>query len=408
MTHPQPAPGATPRRPRIHGLDAVRGAALLLGIVLHSLMPFAAGMPWLVEDSQREGWQLPVISGIHLFRMTLFLIMAGYFGRMMRDRRGTRGYLADRAKRIALPLFVFWPVAVLPLGLLAAWHAGRIGVEVARPDIGGHGGVLGAFDLGHLWFLWVLTQVILLALVLRWVVTRWMPGAGAAPAARVTRWLTSPGGVLLAAVPYAITTNLQREASGIIAPSTLMPEPTALIAYLGAFVVGWLFSRDPDALPRLGRQAWGHLAAAVTATGAALLTTRALPLRLDVPQPVWSTLLAVAGWTTCYALVGLAVRYLTVERAWVRYLADASYWMYLMHLVLLTFFEVLLAGLTWPPAVKALLNISVTTVILLVTYHLVVRSTPLGGWLNGHRAARRTSRERRTTSPADREADALT
>ena len=40
-----PAPAA-----RLHHLDALRGGALLLGVLLHALMPFAPGELWLVND----------------------------------------------------------------------------------------------------------------------------------------------------------------------------------------------------------------------------------------------------------------------------------------------------------------------------------------------------------------------
>lgn len=381
-----PVPAA---RARIHGLDAVRGGALLLGIVLHSLMPISAGMPWMVEDSQRADWPIVLITAIHLFRMTMFMLMAGYFARLMRHRCGTRSYLADRLKRITLPVVVFWPLAVMPLGLLAAWHASRSGTHMIRPDIAGHGGILGAVDLGHLWFLWVLTQVIIIALLVRAAAARLFPVAAERLAQTLARVLTNPGGVLLAAVPYAITTNLQGDASGIVAPSTLLPDPVALIAYLGAFLVGWILTHDPESLTRLGRQAWWHAGVLVVLLG--FLALGVLPIDMDSSRPGWSAFMALFGWLTCYTLLGLAVRHLTQERAWIRYLADASYWMYLMHLVLLTFFEVLIAGYTWPLALKVLLNIIVTTAILLATYHLFVRSTALGGWLNGRRA-RKTDR----------------
>ncbi|MEL4506253.1 acyltransferase family protein [Luteococcus sp. H138] len=382
MTLHQPAEAPSPAGTRIHGLDAVRGGALLLGIVIHALMPYVKGMPWLVPDSQTAVWPFTIISGIHFFRMTLFLLMAGYFGHMMRERRGTRGYLKDRLKRITLPLFVFWPIAVLPLGLLAAWHAQRAGLPLERPDVSG----ASKFDLGHLWFLWVLTQCILLALAVRWAFTRISPRASAATARRLARWLSAPGGVLLAALPYAITTNLQRDLSGIVAPTTLLPGPVPLIAYLGALGVGWLLSCDADSLQRLARLAWWNTALASTTMFGALMGTHVLPIDPNLPDWLSLTLMALAGWSTCYALLGLAVRHLTTERPWVRYLADASYWMYLMHLVLLTFFQVLLAPLDWPILVKVGLNIGATTVILLATYHLFVRSTALGGWLNGRRA----------------------
>lgn len=373
------APGSG--RQRIHGLDAVRASALLLGIVLHGLVPFAEGFPWMVEDSKRDHWPLIVIGVIHTFRMILFLLMAGYFGSLMRDRYGTRRYLIDRIKRIGLPAFAFWPVAVLPLGLLAIWHLLRIGQPVPAPGEIEQSGP----SLGHLWFLWVLMQCIVIALVVRALVVRVAPQAVAMWSARMTRWLTLPGGVVLASVPYAVTTVIQGDMSGIVPPPTLLADPITLPAHLGAFVIGWLLTSDPEALPRLGRQAWLHTVAAVLAQIAVLAATDMIPLGISTPRPVCSVLIAVAGWTSCYALLGLAVRYLVTERPWIRYLADASYWMYLMHLVMQTFGAVLLARLDWPLMVKLSLNLTASTAALILSYRWLVRFSWLGGWINGRR-----------------------
>ena len=101
---------------RLHGLDAVRSGALLLGIVLHSLLPFT-DIVWMINDSERSIVALWISGTIHLFRMALFMLLAGYFGRMVTLRRGPGSYFRDRAKRILLPAVVFWPFTVIPLGL---------------------------------------------------------------------------------------------------------------------------------------------------------------------------------------------------------------------------------------------------------------------------------------------------
>ena len=114
---------ATTTAERLHGLDALRAGALLLGIVLHSLLPFIPGIPWLVIDTRSsELTGIPVFV-IHLFRMTLFMLLAGYFGRLVLQRRGPGRYLRDRVVRILLPFLAFWPIAVLPLGLMAEFDA---------------------------------------------------------------------------------------------------------------------------------------------------------------------------------------------------------------------------------------------------------------------------------------------
>ncbi|KAB1659430.1 acyltransferase [Pseudoclavibacter chungangensis] len=382
--HPVP-PGATApstvRTSRIHGLDAVRAGALLLGILLHALMPFTIGMPWLVSDTTQATWPLAVISIIHLFRMSLFLVIAGYFANRSRARHGTRAFLRDRGLRVTLPPFVFWPVAVLPLGLIAQAHADATGASLVRPAH--DGGLLAAFDLGHLWFLWVLTQCILVAVVARAILVRVAPRWSARAAARCTRVLTSPWGVLVAALPSVATLLVQGDPSGVVAPSTLVPDPVALCSYLGAFVVGWLLASDGRALERLATYTWQNVAVALVALPTALVVTGVVGDVGVLPVYVWAPVCAIAAWATVYALIGGAVRFLRRERRWIRLLADASYWMYLMHLVVLVGLEAFVADLPLPLGVKLLGTLTVTTVVLLATYRWLVRPTWIGRWLNG-------------------------
>src|SRR5690554_2402973 len=100
---------------RIHALDLVRSLALLLGIVFHAALSLLPGYEaWLVMDQARS-WPVAWLAfALHSFRMTTFFLLAGYFGRMLRERRGTRGFVGNRAKRILAPLLVFWlPVMIL-------------------------------------------------------------------------------------------------------------------------------------------------------------------------------------------------------------------------------------------------------------------------------------------------------
>lgn len=52
--------------------------------------------------------------------------------------------------------------------------------------------------------------------------------------------------------------------------------------------------------------------------------------------------------------------------------------MYLIHLPLLVGFEVLLVGLDWPIALKPALTCLVVGLVLVVSYHLLLRSTWTG------------------------------
>ena len=366
---------------RIHGLDAVRSGALLLGIVLHSLLPFT-DIVWMINDSERSIVALWVSGTIHLFRMALFMLLAGYFGRMVTLRRGPGSYFRDRAKRILLPAVVFWPFTVIPLGLLAMYGASVRGLPA--PMASEPASPLMMFTPGQLWFLLVLFEIATLVLLARAALLRFLGAERAGRAAtRIGEVLSHPAGVLLPALVFVAALLLQggEPVGGIIAPTTIVPEAASTLGYLGAFVTGWFLHASPGSMRRIARNWLLMLALGLIATVVAWFP--------GVPREAVMVAVALAGWLLGFGLLGAAVRFLDREHTWIRYLADASYWMYLVHLPLLVLFEIPLADLGWPILVKLLLTWAVTTAVLLTTYELLVRHTWLGAWLNGRRYPRR-------------------
>ena len=103
-----------------------------------------------------------------------------------------------------------------------------------------------------------------------------------------------------------------------------------------------------------------------------------------------AVLLALALMGSCEAL-------LRAPRPWVRWMADASYWIYLVHLPVvawLTFWLghldragrlAALTGFAWSAELKFLAATIATTVFGLLTYRYLVRDSPLGTLLNGTR-----------------------
>ncbi|MDE2840896.1 MAG: acyltransferase family protein, partial [Chloroflexota bacterium] len=90
-------------------------------------------------------------------------------------------------------------------------------------------------------------------------------------------------------------------------------------------------------------------------------------------------------WLMCFGLIGLFRLIASRERYWVRYVSDSSYWLYLWHLPLIVFAQRLV--LTWPmnAHLKFSLICITVTALLLVSYQLGVRYTPIGTMLNGKR-----------------------
>ena len=97
---------------RLHALDAVRGSALLLGLVLHSTMSFIFPIP--VADNSPSTTLFVIFYIIHIFRMAVFYFIAGFFAHMVFHRRGLKEFVKDRAKRIGIPLVAGWLILVPP------------------------------------------------------------------------------------------------------------------------------------------------------------------------------------------------------------------------------------------------------------------------------------------------------
>ena len=139
---------------RLHALDAVRGFALLLGVAFHAALSFLPGMPpgvWFAIDNSTNQYLGDAAFVSHIFRMSLFFFIAGYFGRLLYQKLGARSFWANRLTRIFIPLVAGW-VILAPIisylwisGLTKAF-GGTLPPMPAMPA--------GFFPLGHLWFLY--------------------------------------------------------------------------------------------------------------------------------------------------------------------------------------------------------------------------------------------------------------
>ena len=83
---------------RLHALDAVRAYALLLGVVLHSAAAFLEGFPIPMWLDQPSSGAAVIYYTIHMFRMSAFFLIAGFFARVLVERRGVKAFIKDRAQ----------------------------------------------------------------------------------------------------------------------------------------------------------------------------------------------------------------------------------------------------------------------------------------------------------------------
>ncbi len=75
--------------------------------------------------------------------------------------------------------------------------------------------------------------------------------------------------------------------------------------------------------------------------------------------------------------------YFNAPSSGMKYVMDASYWVYIMHLPVVAFIPGVLAGFAIPSLVKFGITISVTAVICFGTYRYFVRGKLIERFLNG-------------------------
>ena len=88
----------------------------------------------------------------------------------------------------------------------------------------------------------------------------------------------------------------------------------------------------------------------------------------------------------CFGMMGLFKIIASKDRFWVRYISDASYWIYLWHLVLIYGAQWIAVELTFNVHLEVAFIIVIVTGALLVVYQFGVRYTWVGAMLNGPRA----------------------
>lgn len=386
---------------RLHGLDGLRGAALLLGVVLHASLSFFPAQIWIVADDAKSVWASGLFFVIHLFRMVSFFLIAGLFGHMMLKRRGAMGFIKNRLIRIAAPLAVFWGPVLGGIVAVLVWNASLHGMTAAdAPPPPTYDWT--NIPLTHLWFLWVLLWFYAALVIGRSVVTR-LDRADALGRGldRLSGGLIGPWGPLVLGAPLALALWLEPNwiaFFGIPTPDAgLVPETSALVGFGLAFGMGVLLDRRRDLLARI--EAWTpvYLGLALGAgTTALMLSGGPAPVLTPMTDPATKAMAAaafgVATYASMFAVVGLALRFWSGHSAVRRYLADASYWIYIVHLPLVMAAQVVVQdwALVWP--VKLAIVVVGVSAVSLASYELMVRHGMMGRWLNGRRVPWRRAR----------------
>jgi peptidoglycan/LPS O-acetylase OafA/YrhL len=118
----------------------------------------------------------------------------------------------------------------------------------------------------------------------------------------------------------------------------------------------------------------------------------ALGIAMMNDRPLASVLQPAFAWTMSLGLIGLCSRFCSRPSPLVSWLADASYWMYLVHVPLVMVAQMVVRPWAMPADLKFLVVMALVTPVLLASYRYGVRHTAIGRLLNGPRGTTSTAR----------------
>ncbi len=363
---------------RINGFDALRTIAMWLGVLLHSLIVYKAeAEPNWPHDTTNYYFLDWLYDYIHIFRMPLFYMVAGFFSRMVVIKKGNAYFINQRARRILLP-FIIGLIIIVPISLLP-FHFNRFyyidGLDFSTSISRSLQQMVSWNGMAHLWFLYYLLFFYTLVVVYVSFLQRRIGPLND----QLSNWFRKIS-ILHIAGLICVLFCLLYYYQVYTPPVYTGIKPNLLyVLYYGLFFCcGWLLQIHPKSIETTGSYAWG-LFVAGTVCSVVRFFQPAIASPFNYLLVSFETIALVIGIT------GLFIKHLRNANAVWRYFSDASYWVYLVHVFAVSLLQVALLQSSVPGILRLPIVLMGTFLFTMVTYRYFVRFTIIGEYLHGKR-----------------------
>ena len=362
---------------RSHHLDAIRVSAILLLIPYHAARYIQKG------DGGAEIVDA-VVWFVHTWHMPLFFAISGFLAASALRRSTAARQLRSRFRRLGLPLAVGMLTVVplanfLVIGAAALWPRNEALPPKRELDLAN------VFSLTprHLWFIAYLLMISLIAIGV-WLALQRAPGLGAVLNRSFRNLMRSWWAVpVLASISAAILITKTGWVAGGTASNSLVPAPTLFAYYSLFFFFGWLLSGQSDLVEELKRGAWLRLGTGVVIAVPAFLLfydngdftgnvgTPGILAEIDELRLYGLFTVGMVCWLTLFGIWGVLALYVRKESRVLRYLSDASFWIYLVHIPFLVALQSSLAETDLSVPARYGLAVCGTLALAVGTYALI-------------------------------------
>jgi glucan biosynthesis protein C len=350
---------------RIAGLDALRILVTFLGIIMHASVSYMTNPPdyWAITDSYRNIYFNLIGFILHSFRMEIYFVIAGICTYLL-YQKGLTHFIQSRIRQIVIPFLLI----VLPMGAIIPLACGLAPFSLNK---------LQPFHLWMLYYLFAYYLVILLG-----------------------QKIINTSGMEISFLTYAFEKIIQSKYRIFILSLfclpwlALMRTPIVDIAigpphwpimtYYGVFFIfGWGLGSNQAWFKIIQRYCFSFLLLAFLLSvglGSSIDVREIFSPSAPAPSLLFRYLYGIAAWLYVFAITGICTRFFHTTGEKMRYLAEATYWIFIAHLPLIFWQQHLLNQIALPGVVKFFLIVLMTPIILLLIYHFIIRRFSAQGW----------------------------
>ena len=335
---------------RRYDIDWLRVIAIGLLLIYHiaiMFQPWALFVGFIRSDEPMQGLWKPMTL-LNVWRIPLLFYVSGMGVYFALRKRNWRQLLQERSRRILLP-FLFGILAITPLHLFILQAYYKMPLSYYP-------------HAGHLWFL---GNIFIYVLVLSPLFFYLMKKANGRLMNKLSRFLGNPLGPLSLSLFFVAETLLVKPQIFEMYAETWHGFFIGLLA----FFFGFLFVYSGKAFwQTVQNWKWGYLGLA-----ASLYTLRLLAFDMQAPGP----LMALESNSWILGLFGLGYQFLNRPSASLRYLSQAAYPVYIVHMFVLYAGALIILPLQLPVMFKFLGIVAFTGVGCFVLYEFLIRRVGL-------------------------------
>jgi len=364
---------------RFHGLDALRGAAMLLGIVLHAALPYMGVSDSIWPSDKYDSNVITIIfQFIHLWRMPVFFILSGFFASLLVSKYQWSYWWKNRILRIVLPLIVFTPIMSSTIPWIFNYGYNDELYLFYSNDNQPH----------HLWFLWHLIIITIFTVLYKLYSLFFTKLLNLLKLTNLNNFIVAIKSWMAKIlfdfkIPFVLIVMLTILSLNDMGTELIM-NPVATGIY---FAFGYSLYKNNKLFQNITLN-WKYylLSALIFFLVHTLIEEEFISINFEGYPIYWIPFIFIKiANSVLFSLsfIGFAENKFGSYNSILRFCSDGAYWMYLIHLPIVTFITFFMFKFSFFAEIKFVLSIILTTSICLVTYKFLVRSTYLGVLLNG-------------------------